>query len=349
MQDCGDCLLHRPAEYVLVLCKVLAENIWQVNSTVCNLVTFLLPYHHKTPSTPCRHCVYAVDSFPHAHTNASQPCQLQQVFAEAAYDDKHSGTSLPRCRTPLGLEATRADKMAPAYDKKLPAEGPSLSPCTPTYLQETPKRQPAGLQVVQGWAPSWLGKQSSSCLQHYDGDAASTQHRMSTSGGAVQKCSIVRFDTKCAMCSSPQQSGIEPPNGQPKDGCQQSKLRSRVGDMRPSSKCNKFALRPPSGRALRTKETIGTLSRDCTAVLHKAGARATGEAFSLHAWCASVDAASSTPADRHAITDVYASRKRTLRRTIVQLAAGTQEPHDVPYNSRKRRKLVSKNCSGYGV
>lgn len=325
--------------------KYLAGKI----STVCSLVTLLLPYH-RTSSTPCRHCVHAVDSFPLAQTNASQPCQLQQVFADAAYDDKHSGTSLPRCRIPHQLEATGADKEAPpGHDKAVLAEGPSLSPCTPTYLLETPpKRQPADCQMIQGLqgsAPSQSGKQRSSCLQQQDGDAASMQYRLATIGDAVQNSSIVRSDTTCAMCASPQQSGLESPNGQPKDGCRQSKLQSGVGELRQSNKCSKSALRPPSGRAPRTKEMISSsgLSTDCTAVLHKAGSRATGEAFSLHAWCASVDAASSSPADRHAITDVYASRKRTLRRTIVQLAAGTQEPRDVPYNSRKRRKLVLKN------
>ena len=286
-----------------------------------------------------------MDSFPPAQTNASQPCQLQQVFADAACGDKHcGGTSLPRCRIPHGLETTGADKEAPpGYDKAVLGEGPSLSPCTPTYLLEIPTRpQPADCQVVQGWAPSQSGNQRLSCLPRHDGDAASTQYRLSTNGDAVQECSIVCSDTQCAMCSSPQQSGTASPNGQPKNGCWPSKLQSGVGEMQQSNKCNKFALRPPSGRAPRTKETISSnlgLSRDCTAVLHKAGAWATEEAFSLHAWCACVDAASSVPADRHAITDVYASRKRILRKTIAQLAAGTQEPRRVPY-SRKRRKLV---------
>ena len=328
--------------------KYLAGEI----STVCSLVTLLLPYL-RTSSTPCRHCVHAVDSFPPARTNASQPCLLLQVFAEAACSDTHSGTNLPRCRIPHGLETTGADKEAPpGHDKAVLAEGPSLSPRMPTYLLETPtKPQPADCQVIQGWAPSQTGKQRLSCLPQQDGDAASTQYRSSTSGDAVQKCSMVYTDTQCAVCSSPQQSGTASPNGQPKDGSRQSKLQSGVGKMQQSNKCNKFALRPPSGRAPRTKETISSnlgLSRDCTAVLHKSGSWATEEAFSLHAWCACVDAASSVPADRHAVTDVYASRKHTLRKTIVQLAAGIQEPRHVPY-SRKRRKLVLKNCSGNGV
>lgn len=76
-------------------------------------------------------------------------------------------------------------------------------------------------------------------------------------------------------------------------------------------------------------------------MLHRAGAQATGEAFSLHAWCASVDAASSAPTDRHVITDVYASRKRALQKNILQLAVGTHKPNGVSYRSRKRGKLVS--------
>ena len=118
-------------------------------------------------STPCRHCAYAVDASPHVQTTISQPCQLLQIFAYAAYADEFAGTNLPRCTRPLRFPATRANKAtSPRYDKQLPADRPSLLPSMPTYLQDTPsKRRPAHCEVILAWAPPHSGKERSSCLK----------------------------------------------------------------------------------------------------------------------------------------------------------------------------------------
>lgn len=161
-------------------------------------------------------------------------------------------------------------------------------------------------------APSYSGKERSSCLKQQDGDvahAARAQNRTT----CTHNCTNVFSDTTCAMCSTIQHSGIRLPKGT--DNCQQSKLQ--LGGLQ-TKQSSKHALRTPSGRPPRKQEASGSLrlSTDCTAILHTAGSQATGEASSLHAWCASVDAASSVPTDRHAITDVYASRKSPLRKPL---------------------------------
>ena len=55
--------------------------------------------------------------------------------------------------------------------------------------------------------------------------------------------------------------------------------------------------------------------------MHKAVLWDTEAPFTLHAWCASIDAASAAPANRCAMTAVFASRKRLLKRTIVEQLA----------------------------
>ena len=276
----------------------------------------------------CRHCAYAVDPSLNDQTTISQPRELPQIFVDAAYAVHYASTSLPR--RPLELGATRANKAA---DKQEPADRPNLLPSTPTYLQNPPyKRQPTHCEVIQAWAPSYSDKERLSCLKQQDGDVA----QIGTT--CEQKCTNALSDATCAMCSTLQQPGIVLSKGQSTDSCHRTKLQSRA--MKQSSK---RALRTPSGRAPRKQEASGSsrLSLDCTAILHTAGAQATGETFSLHAWCASIDAASSVPTERHTIKDVYASQKTALRNTIVQFAANAQNPHGESCRSRKRRKLMS--------
>lgn len=325
----------------MVWCQVLAEDIWQVNIWQAEYLS-LFYSSTITRSLPpsCRHCGYAVDASLHVQPTSSQPSQLQQICADASYD-KHAGINLPNSAIPGGLKATRINKAAsPRCDKQEPADRPSPPPSMPTYTLETPsKRQPTPCQVIQAPTPSHSGKKRSCCLKQQDSDVARAQHRTITCGNTAQNCSRASYDINCATCSSSQQSGVGLPNGQPIDYCHQTKLQSGMGNIKQSSK---YALRPPSGCAHRNPETNSSLSlsTNCTAMLHRASSQELGAAFSLHAWCASVDAASSVLTDRHAITDVFASRKRVLRNTIMQLA-GTHEPNAVSFRSRKRRKLVS--------
>ena len=330
-------------KHAVVLCKVLAEDIRQVNVGHSEVLSRSCCQNIAGSSPPsCRHCAYAVDASPRVQITISQPCQLPRICADAAFADECPDISLPRCTRPLDLQATRANKAtASTYDKQEPAD---LLPYTRTYLQEPPsKRQPTNCEAIQVRAPPHSGKERSSCLKQQDGDiahAARAQKRTGMYEGPAQKCTKALSDTTCAVYSTLQHPDIAPSNGQSTDSYHQIKLQSGAGQIKQSSK---RALRICSRRPPRKQEASASLSlsTDCTAILYTASSQATGETFSLHAWCASIDAASSVPTERHAVKDVYASRERALRNTIVQFAAGTHNPHGEPCKSRKKRRFMT--------
>lgn len=260
---------------------------------------------------------------------------------DASYAE-HVGKILPGCRVHTKLTAKRASRAAPlGCGTQRPAERPSLAPAVLSHLQaKVSKSQPA-----KGCPWGAISEPHSSCWLHQqDCDAAQAPQAASTStvyDGPMQSSNSTLLCRRQHACCCNQHSGIASPKEQPTGLSHQVKLQLGVGVMKESSQ---YAPRPPSGHAFRKQDTNASLrvSMDCTAALHRAAFQQTDEGFSLHAWCASVDAASVTPARRDAINNIFGIRESALKRAIIQqLAACHEQPTGTPHESRKRRKVVS--------
>lgn len=250
---------------------------------------------------------------------------------------EHVGEILPRCRVQTRLTAKRASRATPSRcGTQEPAERLSLAPVALSHLQA----EVLTSQLAKG-CPWAISEQHNSCWLHQqDSDAAQAPRTSTAYDGPMQSSNSTLFVTRQTICYSNQQSGIRSSKMQPTGFPHQVKLQSGVGAMRES---RQYAPRPPSGRTCRKLDTTASLrvSMDCTAMLHRATCQHTEEAFSLHAWCASVDAASVTPARRDAMNNIFALRESALKRTIIeQLAACHEQPTGMPCKSRKRRKVV---------